>query len=557
MSRFRNLALTALTLLAAVPAHANKGVVENGDFEKCDGYSAPNVKAMVDGLMTKNYQLFGSVKINSVRGSIVTGPESIEICDRALADPALIDAFWLRRANLLQAKAIHLLRATRVEEALSVLDQSDAAGRGRAPDVRFEASVGLANKLLRAVALYRLGHRDEARKMLATARATRPYAPSIAELVRVIALALEPDQANMVRYSMEGVPQAPLLLVPLLQAAVLEGRYAEAERYGDQITFAIPRGHGAWTVQSASMKWQHELIRIRAEVAGALAYAKYALGKRDEAVKIMTDARGDVVDAMEAPVTMPSNKQVAALVQADFDARVSVGAQASRRLDDWQRAIELRQDLAGKSAASVIALQKTGGITDDLPLPDLLSQLRPANDAERQWRETMIRDFLARMATARRDAFPDDPASLIALLPPPEVATMLPPIERREADTGYGVAPDPHNGLITVWYGGTMATRAMAEEAAMVSAARYVRRLGNDAFIIEGAQSLERKVQVMTDKRKYDFVRALGFETRLAIRPVDAGALPADVDAKSWRVIKVADVLAVLDAQYPEAATGK
>src|SRR5437868_5872517 len=98
--------LAALSLLA-VPLVAR---AEPGDFAACDGYAAPGKKS--DGI-TKGTWLWGlaTATADFRKVTIAVGARGIAACDTALTDPLLVDAFWLRRAHLLQSKALHQMSA--------------------------------------------------------------------------------------------------------------------------------------------------------------------------------------------------------------------------------------------------------------------------------------------------------------------------------------------------------------------------------------------------------------------------------------------------------------
>src|SRR3569832_1334692 len=87
----------------------------------------------------------------------------VAACDRALADARLLPGYQLRRAHLLQAKAVHQIGASQPEQALATLAQSDAIGDALEGHY-FRDSIGLGNHAVRGFALITLGRKAEALK---------------------------------------------------------------------------------------------------------------------------------------------------------------------------------------------------------------------------------------------------------------------------------------------------------------------------------------------------------------------------------------------------------
>src|SRR3569623_1955318 len=101
------LGLAAVTLAALVPT-----VAAAQNFTACDGYEDPKSKG--DG-MTTSPLLWGLARGNAdIRETpmFAFNADGVAACDRALADARLLPGYQLRRAHLLQAKAVHQIGAS-------------------------------------------------------------------------------------------------------------------------------------------------------------------------------------------------------------------------------------------------------------------------------------------------------------------------------------------------------------------------------------------------------------------------------------------------------------
>ncbi len=528
------------------------------NFVGCDGYDAP--KKTADGMNTIRGFLGDTATSSARAGRYALGEAGLTACDTALADPRLLPEFWARRAHIYQARALHDIAANKFDEALKQLDLSDKEGAGH-NDPWFDDSIGLSNRMIRSVALYRLDRKDEARKMLEAAAASRPYAPSIAGLARSIEMLYEYDRKNFTRLMTEGVPLAPTLVRALFWTAIFHDDYAAAEKLSGQISFELPKGHGSWRLVGEST-YEYDLIKERAMLAGGLAYAKLALGKTDEARKLIADARDDITDAIEPPQPGPDAKEPSKSQLRDWEARKRAGDAATRELDSWERSLDLREKVKGKSFAEASTIVSANGGGEPTILTDVLRQVKPANDAERDKIASLLQKMDDGKDLTRRKSFALNLSQLVERLPRPETIAMRPKMQRegigilRNDANGFAVKPDAATGLTTIRFGSTEAPRPMVEEAALLKAAQYARSEGKDAFIITAAQSIQRTTTIYgmyTRGGTFDS----GYEARLMIRPVDSAKLPTELEVQRWRLIKADAVIAKLGPKYLTADAEK
>jgi len=520
------------------------GAKNDPTFVLCDGYSAP--KNADDQILGHPY------------GPTSPGAAGSQYCDAALADPRLLDSFWVRRAHLYQAKAIHQIAMGNFGEALRQLDLSDKTGAGHG-DVWFDGSVAIGNRLLRAVALYRLGRPEEGRKELETATAARRYAPSVAGLARSIETLFDYDRGTFARLMTRDAPLAPTLVRSMFWAAIYHDDYADALKISGQVSFDLPKGHGRWSF-TGEENYAYDLIKDRAEFAGGVAYAELAMGKRDEARRTIADAREDIADSLALYQPSTGGKKLNDRQERDWFERRNAADAATRQLDSWERWMTLRDKVAGKSLAAATTMV-SGDAAEQAPvLTDILRQVSPANDAERQSVAMLLRRMEATKDLLRRKALSLDLSQLIARLPQPELPVYRPKMRReggfmRSGDEGFMITPDAADGLVGIRFGTTLGSRAMVEEAALLEAAEYARSQGKDAFIIDSGGSVERKTTFVGGRSQGTY--STGYEMQLRIRPVTAAALPPSLEAERWRLIRADDVIAGLEAKYLAAAPAK
>lgn len=186
----------ALGVLAA--ATAASAQTEQA-FVHCDGFGRPSVAG--DGMMTSAATwsaLFDSTTGNTDNTQTMTFDRlGASACDTALASPHLEPKYWLRRVNLLRAKAMHLMAAGDNTAALAVLDEAMAAAR-EPDDVFYRRSEGLAVEMVRAYILARIGRRGEADALAMRLWEQRPFSRGVT-LNALMVLAGGPREADRER----------------------------------------------------------------------------------------------------------------------------------------------------------------------------------------------------------------------------------------------------------------------------------------------------------------------------------------------------------------------
>lgn len=546
--RFSSMAIMGLFAMLPVQSIAKQPV--EPAFNQCDHYGTPR-PPKPDETPKPAWQ-WGDFYNGQVTAAAY-GQSGIQACDAALANPLLIDAYWRRRASLLQARALHQLGAKDNAGALATLDQADAL-LAQKHDPAMDRTLGLGNQVLRAVALYRDKHTDQAEALLAKVDASRPYSLTVAGATGGVRMIFNYSRADHTRLMRDRVRLDPHMLHTLFWLSLDFGEFEDALTYADALTFDLPRSHGGWTLVGGDR--QYDLIEQRATTAGGRAYALSALGRDDEALKVMTAAKGDVDDAMQPPPPPADGAKLSKRVQADYDARKAAGQKALTALTDWANAIRIRQ-LAAKTAFSdVSAIGQPLGGDAVIVRTDILRQFKPINLAEASAIQALITKIEDGDDVDRRKALAMNLNELARTLPGASDADSLPKMRGEGLNIwrtnleGYAIASAEDPALFNVRFSGLSAPKAALEEAAVLIAAREAQKRGKDGFILEAVQRISRS---LTTYSLYSYRPSgsspAGYEVRYLVRPVDVATLTPE-QAK-LRVIRVADVLGALQDVYP------
>lgn len=546
------LAFGLAVVLAAFPA-ASAGAkrVTIKDFTWCDGRGTP--REVKPGKVAKPWGQWGDSQ--QLGDLLIYGPNGVKACDAALSNPLMVDAYWQRRATLLQAKAMHQLAAKDDKGALTTIDQVDAL-IAQHPDSYLEQSLGLGDQAVRAIALYRAEQAVAAHAALTKIDAARPYSGSMVQLTRSIEMIFNYSRDANLKLMREEAPLNPQVLHLLFWLSMSYGNFEDALDYADQLTFDLPRGRGNWTSVNDKVR-QYKLIADRATAAGAKAYAQMALGRPDAATVTMAAAKAEVDDAIQPPPPPPDGGKLSKQVQADYDQRKAAGAKAMHALEEWANAMRART-LAPKTAfRDITSLGQPLSGDAIIIRTDLLRQFKPQDMAEATVIQNLIQKFEDANDEERRQALGLNFRDLAKALPTIETGDSLPKMRSEGLNLwrtnleGYAVpaADDPE--LFNVRFGGLAASVAMLEEASMLIAAREAQKRGKDGFVLEALQRVKRSITTYGMYGISYGASAAGYEIRMLVRPVDLSALPPQLQKGRWRVFKAADVIAALADKYP------
>lgn len=535
----------ALALLGA-PVAANAS-----DFDQCDGYDAPDRKT--DG-MTTTPRLWGltSATADIRRDTIILSRSGLAACDGALADPLLIDAYWLRRANLLQAKGLHALSVGDTDLALTLLDQSDALG---AKDPLFGGSLGLANRAVRAFALIKAKRKDAALAEIARFEQARPWSASIRRLGFLLRMQIEPG--SFMERLRADAPLLPENAMALFWNAFSEGDYALAQEYAPTITFALPKMRGGWRIEDSPSP-ESSAIERRADLAGAWAFARAMTGQMAQSDALLAEAEADLAEAAAPPPNRAGGKPPRARDVEAWHERLPSTRIGGDKLRNW------------RAARDVVLAAGKGPATDDLRafraspaaalpvLPALLARLKLAGPEEVAARDRLLADDRKDLADARGKAFDLTLDELLPMLPRHQTAKMIPVLKPAGdgyflSDTGLSRAREGDGEISTLRFVHKYAPIPVVEEMAMLGAAMTALREGKDGFVILSRRSAVLTTHVMGYYAHLSDANS-GYEAQLRVRFVNRAALPPDLAAAPWRVIPAQQVFDSLSKRYRQSS---
>lgn len=517
-------------------------------FNGCDGYDPPNSKA--DGITTGSW-MFGllSATTDLRRDPVQLGATGITKCDQALADPRLLPNYALRRAHLLQAKAMHQIAAGNLDDALHTLDASDAAGLA---EPLFDQSVAQGNRALRATALSGLGKKTEAEAVLADMERRRPFAVSQQQLAMHVRLQFEDDVKSQRAILERQAAINPAAEHELFWTAIQYDDFPAAVRYGAGVRYDDPRNHGGWKVEGEEFEKYTDVLE-RAKFAGALAYAQNATGSPEAAAHTIADMRSYVKLTMEPPPAPEPGQQWSKSKRLDYERRTLAGNKALAILQIWQDNIALRSAAKTKKLSELKGLIAQMQVKAVPAITDIIAQTQAPEPKDTVEQRTVL-DALRELKD--KDRLKDLHISfqqLVKMLPRPETPAMQPKWQTEGAGimrsnlNGYAVKANDIPGSFTVRFGASTGTLAMVDEAALLAAAYHAQKQGKDAFVVDAREPMERTIQYVgmySGGRRENS----GYEVALVIRPVDsATATPGDRE----RLLKADAVIAALAPKFP------
>jgi hypothetical protein len=548
------LMLAAGSLLIGAPGWAGS----SANFPQCDGYAAPT--SYTDGMTTVVHGLTGRPAffpaMAIARQDLSASREGVAACDAALADERLPPQYWLRKVDLVRARAIHRLAAGDRAGAVDDLKRAEAAAIDP-NDPYYRRSLGLGIDLVRAFALRLDGHRDQAIPLAMATWQKRPYDRHIGLAVLSV---LDPDDNG-------GDVETVLRHLAALQPKAIDRLFVrafEARRFDDAI--AIYRQLAApLNVRSEgwSNRREDRLNDIgeaafsavyRADRHGCYAYALAATGKARAAGGEIAAARTAIVqelaDGAQAEPTSPGKPDKYATLRATSFAEARRAATA--RIDDWAAAVERRSRGAGNegpptgdaSLAFLETLRSTTHVTADPDFRDLVA-MRSASESEmagpNKALDTLFNN-LPETETEQRIAKYRQAKNFIGQL--------------AAGKSGFKIVEHPDHGFTTVQFIGEVSSASVVEELTLLAAADAALQSGRKGLVIVNRRDLQRMVATMA---YYTPVRIdpFGFQSAIDVVFVDPDNLPDQYKTAAWRVIDAAAVRAQIGQFYERSTAAR
>ena len=486
-------------------------------FSDCDGYGAPSGSG--DG-MTKIATRLAIFRPSAdggdtTRTTPTMGKVGIGACDAALADPALKPEFWLRKASLLRARAMHHMADNDVAAGMADLDLAEAAVVDPA-DPFYQRSLGWDIAMVRAYGLRKSGKQAEAESLVLKTWAKRPYNRE-STAAAIVALGSDADPMA-VRTVTRGMARLRPEAIDLLFGQAMRRRdFAEAILIYPQLVPPVKVGNEPMTAMEHAQlalfnKSSAELFWANSAGQLAIAYAEH--GALASARSTLEAARTRLTTASTPPPQPPPNPD--------------------GKPDNGMWALEARYDKEIATLGTVVL-------------------------------ETATRKVDALVSPPAAPGIPPPPPLLIpAPAASAEVTTLfkdLPDPESRDRVVGYDKlsvlwrggdsfkVKDDGKGVTTVTFRGLKSSPSMAEELALLRAADLARTAGKTGLIVVGRRDIHHTLTT------YMYGPALrtdysGTETQLDVVFVDTNSLPPFYMNAPWRVIDAADVIATLSPIY-------
>lgn len=544
-----------LTLAAATTALDNSAANYRDDFAVCDGYAAPTRKT--DGI-TKATWLWGlASQTSDVRRStsISLGRDGGAACERALADPMLLPDYWLRRANLLQARALHVFVAGDESLALRLLDESDAVGAAQ-KTTTFEQSLGLGNLAVRAFVLGKMGDADATRRAAARMTELRSWSATTLRLAGALVDRIDSIEVThqRARDRLKFLPDnAGALAIALFE----RGEYRDALKVATVIDFEQPKMKGGWYIEGEADR-DVEIFKARALITGMRAYAASAVGNGLLASQLLASARAELDAADRPPRPGPRGAAPTKSAVREYTRRLAYISAGRNMIAQWDAAIGFAAKVPTMPTDAVYSEFDKGGFVDLGIMPDILRRMVIADTNEAAERDKMLADVLAAVAKQQQMRETLSAGDLAAILPRPETPKMVPVMKPAGdgyflSDTGLSRARARESDVWTIRFTHPLAAIETVEEMAMMGAAQTALEQKKDGFVILASRSFARTLHV--SNTMYSLVLSQydsneGYEAQMRVRFVDTAALPPELEGMGWRVIKASEVLSSLSSKY-------
>lgn len=548
--------LIAVTAIFAATWLAPAAHAAIGDFQRCDGYGAPNKNG--DGMTKEASGFLGIFVPEPGRGttraaSVTFSQEGIAACDLALADARLIPEYWMRTANLRRARAMHQLGAGNAREALADLDRADALAGGTA-DLLYRRSAAVGNKLLRSYALLQAGDKKGAAALAAQIPAERPYSRHLVYVPAAISLEATGDRDAYRQAVIRATSLFPELQIELLRTEFVAGNFAQVVKIRPQIELAMPRG-GDGFYSDGEIDAAARNMAIDAQLDAMTAFSAAAVGQADAAATMISDRRAQIAKLTAAPPPRPDGrpaKKSAVRAQMAF---VAQQGEATAVLDQAEHMIALLQIAGTGDIAKFEQALTKGKVSPDGAGIAIFQMLAKHAPQARRELDNAIGAIRVRMA-AENVRPPLTLTEVFDQLPETETAARIPGYKGAKnflgENTGNGFivrTPVPDEAMIN--FGGYRSSAAVVEEMALLRAADLAKAAGRKGMIVKTRYVYQRTI-VHVGMYSGGRQEVAGYSADIAVKFVD---LPASAPvAGDSRPLDVERVYADLSPIYVRPA---
>ena len=455
------------------------------------------------------------------------------------------------RSELLQGRALALLALDANRLAIAAADEADEWGV-QANNSLYQLSGGLANQMIRAYALVRLGQKEEAQAAIAGLRAARPYSTSISIAANNLQTVLNGNDLDVQREQFYArIPLDPDVQQMVFLVDLMSGRLEDADRLGDAMSFTAPKMRGGWTVQGDAQPWQKLDFEIRFQ--GLRAYTASVLGNARKSEEILAEARATIDDYRGPDPRESGDRKIRKSKVKEYLARAQTASEVTEKLAKIMSAVQVREANKGKTTEEIVtSIKELGGM--DLLMPVMVEQLRIAGGADAD-KNGALAD--AMVAGVMRAVVEIKPASFGSVLPTTEYLNAVPDFSSTASkwlfggNSGWSKAEEKGTDIMTVRYETTKGSKPMMEEMLLIAASRIARDKGKDAFVILSNRTFKRYTTT-TYGYGSSYTSDSGFESQARIQLIDSANPPALFGNAPERIILASDIEANLMPRFDE-----
>jgi hypothetical protein len=526
---------------------------EKSDFSSCDGYGAPSSSG--DGLTKAANTFFifvpGPENGNMRAGKTHFGESGVLACDRALADQSLLPRYWIRKVNLLRARAIHRISSSDFTGALLDLDAANIAADGKS-DFFYERSLGLSIKFFRALAFLLSGNSEKAVNLANEVAAARPYNREVTLKTALLKLHATNNWEQYRKDLHQGSRIHPTFLLPLIYAEWNEAQFNEVASLVSQTKLFPPTSDSIYYVDFNDRD-KAELINAEIELNLINAFALAATGRRAEATQRIAKVRVDIAEKTREPDKRSDGRPAK---KDDFSRHLIFKNTLNKSillLTETERLIALL-DIAQKGDDKLLLKEiENSPLPSDSPGDEILSVLSKNNPPLKPEIDRIIATRQkARFSAQKMDRlWPND---VYSAFPEAETRSRLPRYKSATSiigeaiANGYSVKKIEGSDLWRIRFGGLSASAAIVEEMALLRAADLAKAAGKSGIIIISTHTYARTMTTYT----YGMGREdpNGYSAEIIAAFVDPEKLPGDLRTSKERVLSVEKIYTDLAPIY-------
>jgi hypothetical protein len=506
------LGLVAFALSSSSIAYAGA----SQDFAGCDGLKKPKKKddGMRGAAIIKGYSGFGGYNTGALR--------TINSCDRALSSDKLRPSQTMRRAHLLRARAAANLELGKAEDALTDLDAAALEVAGEANSIFFRRSMGASLQLLRAIAKFSLGEKQEAVALAEQTSALRPYALQVQMASALIRHKGRPVGVQSASPWADLLRLAPTWGSRLMAQEAEIGNFASVAKIADSVLIEWPKGPitpFAFLQRQGVGAELTEALLTSLHVAYARAASGDAIGAQAE-LDLISNKLAEVDDGSEgaSPILKIVTDRIVDPYARLIEARIAI---SEGQIEDARAKIGSGEIIANAATLEFFDAARAAS-------PDAASIEIPGTEGLREKLENRRKDDLGSLASVVLIAPESDRVVIDYEQSRPNIlgalvggifsmgTSLLGGIDR----TAGFRSKDKDDGTMTVEYTGITTSGPMVQEMTLLRAAELAQKAAKPQFVIVSRNDYTR-FQTMRQYNVEISRTPIGYKSELTIRFLD------------------------------------